>query len=77
MTEPGPVALRRPNLCVMAMGLRGRAARWSPGPDRPPAGAENLVMSCDLHVLVYEAAESVASQWPNGRAGGVRPAGRC
>ena len=34
-----------------------------------PVGAENPVTSCDLHVLVYEAAESVSAQWPNGRAG--------
>ena len=34
-------------------------------------------MSRDLHVLVYEAAEPISSQWPNGRgeSGGVRPAG--
>lgn len=32
-------------------------------------GAENPVTSCDLHVFVYEAAESVSSQWPSGRAG--------
>ena len=30
-------------------------------------GAENPVTSCDLHVLVYEAAEPVSSQWPNCR----------
>jgi hypothetical protein len=32
-------------------------------------GAENPVTSCDLHVLVYEAAEAISSQWPNGRSG--------
>jgi hypothetical protein len=32
-------------------------------------GAENPVMSRDLHVLVYEAAESTSSQWMDGRAG--------
>ena len=34
-----------------------------------PVGADNPVRSCDLHVLVNEAAESVSSQWSNGRAG--------
>ena len=33
-------------------------------------GAENTVMSCDLHVLVYETAEPVSSQRPDGRCGG-------
>ena len=28
-------------------------------------GAENTVMSCDLHVLVYETAEPVSSQRPD------------
>jgi hypothetical protein len=32
-------------------------------------GAENLVTSCDLHVLVYEAAEPVSSEDPDGRPG--------
>jgi hypothetical protein len=32
-------------------------------------GAENSVTSCILHVLVYEAAETVSAQWSNGRAG--------
>jgi hypothetical protein len=32
-------------------------------------GAENPVTSRDLHVLVYEAAESTSSQWVDGRAG--------
>ena len=33
-------------------------------------GAENPVMSCDLHILVEEAAEPVSSERPDGRAGG-------
>jgi hypothetical protein len=32
-------------------------------------GAENPVTSCDLHILVYEATEPIASERPNGRAG--------
>jgi hypothetical protein len=32
-------------------------------------GAENSVTSCDLHILVDEAAEPIPSQWPNCRAG--------
>jgi hypothetical protein len=35
-----------------------------------PVGAENPVTSCDLQVLVNEAAEAVSSQWSDGRAGG-------
>jgi len=34
-----------------------------------PVGAENPLTSCDLHVLVYEAAESVSSQWSECRSG--------
>jgi len=33
-------------------------------------GAENPVTSCDLQVLVNETAESVSSQWSDGRSGG-------
>ena len=32
-------------------------------------GAENSVTSCDLYILMNEAAEPIPSQWPNGRAG--------
>jgi hypothetical protein len=39
-------------------------------------GAENPVMSCDLHVLVYEAAEPVSSQRPDG-CSGERGSGAC
>ena len=35
-----------------------------------PVGAENSVKSCDLHVLVYETAEPVSSQRPDGRCAG-------
>ena len=35
-----------------------------------PMGAENPVTSCDLQVLVNETAESVSSQWSDGRSGG-------
>ena len=37
-------------------------------------GAENPVTSCDLHVLVHETAESVASEGLDDRAGGRRSA---
>ena len=33
-------------------------------------GAENSVTSRDLHVLVYQAAEAVSSQWPDDLVGG-------
>ena len=33
-------------------------------------GAENSDTSCDLHVFVYETAEPVSSQRPDGRCGG-------
>jgi hypothetical protein len=63
-----------------ALRRRGRQAL----PVKPPEGlgAENPVTSCDLQVLVYEAAESTPSQWPGGRVvarepGGVRQAGGC
>jgi len=39
------------------------------GPDPDPVGAENAVMSCDLHILVYQAAESISSQRPEWRSG--------
>ena len=39
-----------------------------------PVGAENPVTSCDLHVLVDEAAEPVSSERPDGRAGTWRSA---
>ena len=35
-----------------------------------PVDAENRDTSCDLQILVYQAAEPVASQGPDGRAGG-------
>jgi hypothetical protein len=38
-------------------------------PDAQPVGAENAVTSCDLDVLVYEAAERVSSERPDGRSG--------
>ena len=43
-----------------ALDRRGRSL-WVP---------RTRVTSCDLHVLVNEAAEPVSSQWPDGRAGG-------
>jgi molybdopterin-biosynthesis enzyme MoeA-like protein len=36
-----------------------------PDLDADPVGAENPVTSCDLHILVYEAAEPVSSQLAN------------
>ena len=35
-----------------------------------PAGAENAVTSCGLHVLVHETAEPLASEGLDGRARG-------
>jgi hypothetical protein len=32
-----------------------------------PVGAENRVTSCDLHILVYEAAEPVSSEHADAR----------
>jgi hypothetical protein len=39
-------------------------------PCRERVGAENPVTSCDLHRFVYEVAEPLSSQWPDGRCGG-------
>src|SRR6185312_8128819 len=39
-------------------------------------GAENTVTSCDLHVLVYQAAESISSQRPE-CSSGRRGSGAC
>src|SRR4051794_25294810 len=41
-----------------------------------PVGAENVDTSCDLHVLVYEAAESISSQRPDCSTG-PRGSGAC
>jgi hypothetical protein len=45
----------------------------------PLVGAENLVRSCDVQILVFEAAESISSQRPKAASerGGVRPTGGC
>jgi hypothetical protein len=43
---------------------------------RTPVGAENAVTSCDLHVLVHETAEPVASEGLDSCAGG-RGSGPC
>jgi hypothetical protein len=50
---------------------------------RPPrcwvpelVGAENPVMSCDLHIFVNEAAQSVSSERPDGRPGTWRSGAR-
>ena len=51
---------------------RRQPCRAGRPPIRPPLDlvrAENPVTSCDLHVLVYETAEPVSSQRPDGRAG--------
>jgi hypothetical protein len=55
------------------------ARQLSEPQDVDPCGSENPVMSRDLHILVYETAEPVSSQWSDCRAGGrgVRPAGGC
>ena len=56
---------------------RARSSSHQRSAALPPVGAENPVTSCDLHVLVEEAAEPVSSEGrmvaPEG--GGVRPAG--
>jgi hypothetical protein len=39
-----------------------------------PVGAENPVTSCDLDVLVKEAAEPVSSEWPDDECGIVTAA---
>jgi hypothetical protein len=41
-----------------------------------PVGAENPDMSCDLHIFVNEAAQSVSSERPDGRPGTWR-SGAC
>ena len=48
-------------------------------PSREPVGAENPVTSCDLHILVYEAAEPISSQRPDGalEVEGLGPLGGC
>ena len=57
--------------------LAARSAK-QPGeliwPITQPVGAENPVTSCDLHVFVDEAAESVSSKDADGRAGTWRAA---
>ena len=45
---------------AIPLRLRGQAE-----PDSPPVGAENPVTSCDLDVLVKEAAEPVSSDRPD------------
>jgi hypothetical protein len=60
-----------------APGSPARARKSLPGSTIPtsrprnelPVGAENPVMSCDLDILVDEAAESGSSQWPDDRCG--------
>ena len=49
----------------------GSSCRMSP---QSPVGAENAVTSCDLHILVYEAAEPVSSKRSDGRTGARRSA---
>ena len=44
------------------------------GSNLEPVGAENPVTSCDLHVFVDEAAESVSSKDADGRTGAWRGA---
>ena len=44
------------------------------GQDGEPAGAENSVRSCDLHVLVDKTAKPVSSQRADGRAGSLQSA---
>jgi hypothetical protein len=61
-------------LLLLADAERGRGGPAEGGPR--PVGAENSVTSRDLHVFVYEAAEPISSQRPNGRLGGRRSAAR-
>jgi hypothetical protein len=44
---------------------RWSCSRRSGNPE--PVGAENLVTSCDLHILVYEAVEPVSAERADGR----------
>ena len=39
-------------------------------PCHHPVGADNSVTSCDVHILVHEAAEPISSERPNNRFGG-------
>ena len=48
----------------VSAAIRARSARLSLG-GLVPVGAENSVTSCDLQVLVYEAAEPVSSHRPD------------
>jgi hypothetical protein len=43
-------------------GFKGAGTCRAPTARRPRAGAENSVRSSDLHILVHEPAEAVASQ---------------
>ena len=45
-------------------------------PSASPVGAENAVTSCGLHILVYQAAESISSQRPD-CSSGRRGSGAC
>jgi hypothetical protein len=55
-------------VCMAGVTPRKQAQRRRRGSIDPPAerrvGAGNSVTSCDLHVLVCEATESISSQWP-------------
>jgi len=55
-------------LWVFHSGPTSSAPAGSSNPS--PVGAENAVTSCDLHVLVHETAEPVASEGLDDRAGG-------
>jgi hypothetical protein len=70
-------AMRPPR--VVVRGIQGKHPTEMPlsvdqhpvgelGPDG--VGAENSVTSCDLQILVNEAAEPVTTQRPDGRCGG-------
>ena len=56
--------------------LRLVAGTTQPDKAQVPVGAENPVTSRDLHILVDETAEPVASQRPDDRSGGWRGTAR-
>ena len=59
-----------PSSYVHPARIRLSPTQFTAGSDVDLVGAENAVTSCDLHVLVHETAEPVASEWLDSRAGG-------
>ena len=61
---------------AVARGGHLRRVEQHPFGGARPVGAENPVTSRDLHILVDESAEPVASQRPDDRSGGRRRTAR-